>query len=251
MRSPLLLLLALVPLVAGCHIDDLLKGPGGRTPTPGASTRLAFTAEPGDATAGQSLAPVQVTVRDQAGEPVTAFDGNITVALRDNPGGATLSGNATVPAQGGVATFSDLRLDHAGTGYTLRAAASGMSEAISAPFNITASPPPPLATQLIFTVPPSDAFPGATIQPPVEVTAADDNGNAVSTFTGDVTIAIGRNAGVLSPGSLSGTKKVTAVNGVARFTDLSIDQPGVGYTLRATASGLPGVESASFTILVP
>jgi len=43
---------------------------------------------------------------------------------------------------------------------------------------------------------------------------------------------------------------VRAVNGVARFSDLSIDQLGNGYTLQATASGLKSAESSAFNIAV-
>lgn len=63
-----------------------------------------------------------------------------------------------------------------------------------------------------------------------------------------LTIAIGINAGVLLPGKLSGKKQVNAVSGVAKFSDLSIDQLGDGYTLAVSASGLPGAESARFNI---
>ena len=117
-------------------------------------------------------------------------------------------------------------------------------------------PPPPApapATQLAITVQPSDAapYPAATIQPPVQVVARDAQGNTVTTFTGPVTIAIGRNGGRLAPGTLRGTQTVTAVNGVATFSDLSIDQPGSGYTLTVAAAGLTGTESAPFNILMP
>ena len=64
----------------------------------------------------------------------------------------------------------------------------------------------------------------------------------------EVTIAIGHNGGLLAPGTLSGTKTVTAVNGVATFSDLSIDQPGNGYTLVVNGSGVTGAESATFNI---
>ena len=36
----------------------------------------------------------------------------------------------------GVATFSDLSIDQVGNGYTLQAAASGLTGAVSTPFNI-------------------------------------------------------------------------------------------------------------------
>jgi len=41
---------------------------------------------------------------------------------------------------------------------------------------------------------------------------------------------------------------VTVVNGVATFSDLSIDQPGNAYTLAASAVGLPSAQSTPFNI---
>ncbi len=105
---------------------------------------------------------------------------------------------------------------------------------------------PPL--HFVFTVQPTTTLPLATIQPPVRVAAVDALGNTVTGFTGSVTIAIGHNGGLLLAGTLSGTKTVTAVNGVATFSDLSIDQPGNGYTLVVTGSSVTGAESGAFNI---
>jgi len=44
---------------------------------------------------------------------------------------------------------------------------------------------------------------------------------------------------------------VNVVNGVATFTNLSIDQPGTGYTLQASASGLTAATSSPFNVTVP
>ena len=104
---------------------------------------------------------------------------------------------------------------------------------------------PPL--HLAFTVQPSTTLPFTTMSPPVQVAALDAYGNPVPSFTGSMTIAIGHNGGMLMPGTLSGTKTVSAVNGVATFSDLSIDQLGHGYTLVVTASGL-NAESTPFNI---
>ena len=105
----------------------------------------------------------------------------------------------------------------------------------------------PVATNLVFRTQPTTTLPLATI-PTVRVAVEDDLGNTMTSFSGSVTIAIGRNAGVLLPGVLSGTKTVPVVNGIATFADLSIDQPGNGYTLRVTSNGLLGAESAAFNI---
>lgn len=104
-----------------------------------------------------------------------------------------------------------------------------------------------VATRLVFLVQPSDAATYATIRPPVEVVAVNDAGARVSSFTGAVSIAIGRNGGLLLPGRLSGTKTVYAVDGVATFSDLSIGSLGT-YTLRTSSPGLESAESESFDI---
>jgi hypothetical protein len=106
----------------------------------------------------------------------------------------------------------------------------------------------PAALHLGFTAQPHTTLPFTTIAPPVQVTVLDDLGNPVSTFNGPVSIAIGHNGGLLLPGTLSGTKTVNAVNGVATFSDLSIDQPGNGYTLVVSGAGVTGAESAAFDI---
>jgi hypothetical protein len=106
----------------------------------------------------------------------------------------------------------------------------------------------PAATRLVFTAQPSTTLPLMTITPAVKVAAVDDLGNIVSTFTGSVTVAIGHNGGLVVPGTLSGTKTVSLVNGVATFSDLSIDQAGNGYTLVVTTPGLRSGESNAFNI---
>src|SRR5438046_2071519 len=115
---------------------------------------------------------------------------------------------------------------------------------------VPATPPPPQATQLVFTVQPSTTSAGATITPAVEVTAVDDQGRVATGYTGFITVAKGQDGSLFGNGVLSGTTTVRAVNGVARFGDLRIDQPGNGYTLRATASPLRSGESSAFNISV-
>jgi hypothetical protein len=106
----------------------------------------------------------------------------------------------------------------------------------------------PTALHLTFTTQPSRTLPLFTIHPPVQVAVLDDQGNTLTTFTGSVTIAIGHNGGLLLPGTLGGTKTVTAVNGVATFPDLSINHLGNGYTLTVSSAGVVGAESAPFNI---
>src|SRR5256885_1487651 len=210
--------------------------------TSGTATQLAFTVQPSNTLAGAAISPaVQVTALDPAGNPVTSFTGNITVALGNNPGGSTLGGTTPVAAVNGVATFVDLSLNKTGTGYTLTASASGFTPGTTTAFDIT----PGTATQLAFTVQPSNTVAGAAISPVVQVTAFDAAGNAVPSFTGSVTVALGSNPG---GSTLGGTTTVAAVNGVASFSPLTLDKTGTSYALTATATGLNPATSSGFTI---
>src|SRR5205814_138572 len=190
---------------------------------------LLFSVQPSTTTAGAAITPaVQVTAQDGSGKTETGFTGNVTVAIGTNPSTGTLSGTKTVAAVAGVATFSGLSIDKAGTGYTLTATGAGSTT--SAAFNITAG----TATQLVFSVQPSTTTAGAAITPAVQVTAHDASDNTAPGFTGNVTVAIGTNPG---SGTLAGTATVAASAGVATFANLSIDKTGTGYTLTATGAG--------------
>ena len=200
--------------------------------------------------------PVQVTVFDSAGNVVASFTGSVKVAIGHNGGvlgDGRLTGTTDVAAVNGIATFANLRIDQIGTGYTLTATASSLGADTSDAFDITATPPPApgTVTKLKFAFEPTNTAPGAMISPPVQVAALDDQNNIVTTFGGNITIAIGHNGGLLQPGNLRGTLLQPAVNGVATFPDLSIDQAGTDYyTLVGTYSNLR-VESNSFTVLLP
>src|SRR6266540_1808347 len=106
----------------------------------------------------------------------------------------------------------------------------------------------PAANHLVFTVQPSTTPPLMRIEPAVQATVVDDQGNPLTSFTGSVSITIGHNGGILLRGTLSGTKTVPVVNGVATFSDLSIDQVGNGYTLVVSAPGATSAASAPFNI---
>src|SRR5207245_1548117 len=71
---------------------------------------------------------------------VQGFTGAIGLALEPASNGGTLSGGTPINAVNGVATFPNLSVDKAGTGYTLRATASGLTDATSGTFAVTAPP---------------------------------------------------------------------------------------------------------------
>jgi hypothetical protein len=210
-----------------------------------AATQLVFAIQPGNATAGASLTPaVQVAVTDSAGDTATAFADSVTVTLGANPGGGTLSGTTTVQAVDGIATFANLSIRKAGTGYTLTAASGALKGATSAAFAIAPAAPGALS----FVVQPSSATAGATLSPAVAVAVRDTFGNTVTGAASPVTVAIGANPG---DGTLSGTTTVNAVNGVATFSDLSIQRVSTSfgaYYLTAASGALKRASSAAFEI---
>lgn len=227
----------LVPfLLADCGKDAIVES--------GGPTRLAFSVQPSAATAGTAIAPaVKVEARDANNGLVTTFTGSVRVALGANPAGGTLSGTVTVTAVGGVATFADLSLNRSGAAYTLSATSGGLTAATSAPFDIEAAP----ASRLIFAAQPTTASAGAAITPAVQIEARDAFDNLDPNYAGDVTLAITSGTGT-DGATLSGTVAVTAVAGVATFSDLSIDKSGTGYVLQATSGALANAPSAAFDI---
>lgn len=80
---------------------------------------------------------------------------------------------------------------------------------------------------------------------PVTVEVVDSEGRLVTSPSVTVTVAIGANPG---GATLGGTTSATTVNGVAKFTNLTLDQPGNGYTLTASSLRLSGATSTSFDI---
>jgi hypothetical protein len=182
-----------------------------------------------------------VLVQDAGGNTVTTSTAAITLVIGTNPVGGILSGAVTVNAVNGAATFSNLSINKPGTGYTLTATSGTLTQVISNSFNITAG----AAAKLFFSQQPSSAVSAAAITPAVTVTIQDSNGNTVTTSSAPITVAIGINP---SGGTLSGTATVNAINGIATYTGLNIDDAGVGYTLIATSSSLTQSVSTTFFI---
>ena len=209
----------------------------------GLPAKLVFTVQPVSTTPGGTI-PVAVTVQDVFGNRVPSANNSITITIGANPGSGVLFGTTSVAAVNGVATFSNLSITNPGTGYTLTATSPGLTPATSLPFILQVGP----ASKLAFTVHPATSSPGATIVPPVVVTIQDVSGNTVTAANHSITVAIGANPG---SGTLSGTTTVAAANGVATFSNLSINNAGTVYTLTAAAANLIGVTSAPFSIRNP
>jgi hypothetical protein len=210
------------------------------------AARLSFSVQPANTLAGATLTPAaQVSVLDGTGKVMTSSTASITVALTSGTGtaGARLLGATTVSAVNGVATFATLRVDSAGSGYTLTASASGLSGATSSLFKVSAAS----AVRLGYAIQPRSTAAGAVIAPAVRVTVLDSVGNVVTTSTAGITVLIKPGTGTTGA-RLLGTTTASAVNGVATFATLSVDLAGIGYVLLAGAPSFLHVPSVAFNV---
>ncbi len=203
---------------------------------------LAFSAQPSNSAAGVAIGPaVTVSIRDGLGNPVPAATSAITLSINANPGSSALGGTATVAAVAGVATFSSVYLTKVGTAYTLLASSAGLQSAISNTFNNTFG----AASTLAFSVQPTTNFVGTSITRAMTVFVEDAYANIVTTAANPIAMAIGANPG---SATLGGTTPVSAVAGIATFSDITLSAIGTGYTLVASTAGLTSATSAPFAV---
>lgn len=218
--------------------------------TANTARNLAITTQPAASVSEITSFGLTVQLQDSANVNVALANVPVTLDLGNNPGGGDLTGTLTVNTNAtGAAVFTNLlNLNQAGIGYTIRASSSGLTTALSTPFDVTAA----LARILVFTSDPNNQFPGAVINSPsgIEVSVRDSNNTPVLNQPTLVTLLIGKNP---TNATLFGTLSVMSDNnGLATFDDIVIDKSGSGYRLTAIASGLTSAMSlptTGFTIL--
>ncbi len=191
-------------------------------PDPTNNSPILFAAVFSEATTDFATGDVTVGGTSGGTKVGSVFSGPTTFTIAVT--GMTISGTvvATIPA--GVATDAAGNLNFAST---------------SVDNTVTWN----RATHLGFVQQPTDTIYRSTIAPAVTVAVLDDNGFLVTESSALVTLSL------LPAGpTLGGTLTVAAVNGLATFAGLSVDQVG-SYTLDATSGGLLGATSATFDIL--
>lgn len=203
------------------------------TISPNVASKLVITQQPTDTTAGQSISATLVSVEDAFGNVVTTDSSNVTIAI--GSGSGTLNGTATANASSGVASFSGLSIDQAGT-FTLSASEGGVNTGTTNAFHIT----PDVASQLVITTGPAGGTAGALST--IRISVEDQFGNVVTTDASTVSLAI-----TTGSGTLTGNATVAASSGVATFSTLAIDQAGT-YKLSATDNLLASATTSSFTL---
>lgn len=203
-----------------------------------APTSLAFTAQPANFTAGDTIPPFDVLVLDATGDTVSGFAGNVTLDLNGGSAGASLLGNAVVAATNGVAKFSGLTINRGGTGFRIRATVAGVPPVLTNLFNVAAAPP----TAIAVLSGANQTAPASTVLPDsVRVRVSNTFGAGVGGVTVNWTLALGG-------GSLSAATSVTD----------SLGRAAVRWTLGAAGTqqitaGVSGLQPIpiSASIFVP
>ena len=242
------------PTIASIDSDALLQAPASgrnrmfvvvQTPTGVTDTAsVRFLPAPqdvlpvtGDGDTVEVAADVELAVR------VVGADGlgleQVEVHFSAPPGAAVADALVLTDADGVARTTGTVGTQ---TGeYGFGASVSGVSDTTLRTIAV-AGP----AAAITFTGQPTETEAAAAITPPVELTVLDAYGNTAATAALSIAIALGDNSG---SAALNGTTTVTATDGTALFSDLSLDAPGAGYTLVAEASGLPAVTSEPFDVI--
>ena len=195
------------------------------TPTP----RLIFSGQPDGAEINKPLAmqPV-VTVLNNKGQTDTTFNGPVTLAIKSGTGvsGAALTGTATVNAVAGVASFSGLAVNKAGTAYQLTASSAGFQAIESAAFNISKASqtitfaPAPVGKRYLdaqFTI-------SATASSGLAVSYSDTNPNDACTVSGAVITTVGAGTCSVTANQIGNTDFDAATPMTQSFTILKAFQ---------------------------
>lgn len=205
----------------------------------GAPTRLEMVLQPPTGTAGAALTPApSIKVFDSFNNGVAG----IRVAVTLN-GGSFAVGTVAELRTGddGVASFADLKINTAKTGYTLtfNTFVSGNPSVTSAAFEVK----PDYNGAVMTVLPqPGTTTAGNTISGPPTVTVKDQFNNNVS----DKDVSVTLNTGSFAGGSTTTVK--TSVSGVAAFSALRINTAG-SYTLTFRLVGYAAqITSNSFTV---
>jgi len=194
-----------------------------------AAATLTYLSQPSSTTAGSFVNPVTVQATDKFGNVVPG----ISIGIATSSGSLSTGTTPLISSAAGLVVFSDLSEDKIGT-YTLVASTSGVANALSNSFVITAA----AAAHLSFLTQPTSTVAGSLLGL-VSLLITDTFNNPVSGALVSVS---------LSANALSGTTAVVSNPlGVALFGTLSVDTVGT-YTITGSAAGPLSASSNAFTI---
>jgi hypothetical protein len=207
-------------------------------------TQVTWATDPNSTiTAGSNFTAGRVKLQDASNHICGTDPVTFSIYPSTNQTGASLKGTVTIAPINGYAYVTTATIQIAGT-YNLLAAANSVTSPLSTDVLVEAG----TATQIVFThfTPSWPAGTGAGVVT-VQLAREDAYGNIYQGPGGSATLAIDANPNL---GTLSGTTTLSFSSGIATFTDLSIDNPGSGYTLSATNGSLTAI-SAPFDVINP
>jgi len=222
------------------------------------ASKLVFTTQPPASTPASSTFSTSVSIEDLFGNVVTGDTTTVTLSLSTNPCAGTLAGTTSHAAVAGVATFSNLQITTACTGYALQAAdaADGPVTAISSPFAITGAVP---AAVNVSSGSPQFTTVSTAFGSPLVAKVTDSQGNPVSgvavTFTAPASGASGAFVSC-SGGNPTAYSCVVTTNagGLATASTFTANGTAGAYSVTAAVTGVvtPAtfslINSANFTI---
>lgn len=210
------------------------------TVAPGAATRLVITTQPPASTTAGNAITMTVTAEDAEGNVTTGYSGTETAVLSTVQGPATLGGTLSATINSGVAAFSNLIPETAGSGYYLSVTDGTLPVVTSSAISVS----PGAATQLVFTTePPATVVAGAALG--FTIAAEDAFGNVDTSYTQNVTAALAYSPG---SGTLGGTLSAAVASGMATFSNLLLDTSGSGYLLAVTDGRLPVATTSAISV---
>lgn len=185
----------------------------------GPPTRLAFSVQPGGGTAGVVWAQQPtVLVQDAGGNTVTGSSATVNLAV--TTGSGSLFGTSSRAAVAGVAAFTGLSMQAAGSDKVVTATSGGLTSAVSTPAFVIV-PGVPSASISTFTANPTTIFASGTHTSTLTGTVLDAYSNPIAGKSVNVSSSRG------ATDSFVGTTAVSNASGVVSYT-LSSSTAGTG-----------------------
>lgn len=204
--------------------------------SPGTPTQYVVTASSNPAEVGNSVT-VSAQVADANGTAV-AGGGRVVTWSVTGAGGSFASPTSTTNAAGVASVAFTLNTTFTAGTATLKATEGSITGQTT--IAVTTGP----AASLAFATQPANG--GWRVQlDTVRVALRDQYGNTVTSSSASVALSL---AGNPSGATLSGGGPVNAVDGIAKFANLVVDEAGSGFTLQAQSGALPVTTSAAFDV---
>ena len=163
------------------------------------------------------------------------------VALSTSTSGATIyyTVDGSQPTTSSLVYKTPFALTGSETVHAISVETGLVSAVASATYTVTTS-------HLVFATQPSNTLVSSAISPAPAIEVVDDlSGKIVTNTTSPVTISVSANPGHLS---LTGSTTAVPMNGIVSFPNLSLAGAASGYTLTASSTGMPSINSNSFNI---